>query len=665
MTHVYNILDTLKDELLASPSVNTVTYGDIADVDLDKTTIFPLSHLFMDNVVYKERTVLFNVKLLCADIIDYNNENSDFDLFYGNDNLHDVLNTQFEVINSLVLKLMRGDLFESKYQLTTHPSAQPFKERFSNQLAGWSVDLEIEIPKSVALPNCSKTETETSGEVMSDNYSNNVSPTLIYNNSSVKTIQLDTLFFYQMRAWDSATSFSIDGLIDGLSVTSSGVISGVVTGVARTETMTLNATNEYGTDSVVATFDITVEGIVNDPLDGDAFNSYTGDPSSPNSDNAGSGGEVFTGDQTPLISFEEGKRYFVRIGVPYLMQLSKAYNGGSTPPRITIEADSVMENVSFFPEISRFYGLPTGVPRTESVTITATNSLGIDSHVFDFELIDDIGIDTMLAPYNLVATGITSSSFYLKWNEREYSGTGAGAELYKDGVLYRSGTDSGYIIQSQSLIHDWKIRLIDSLGNFSPFSETITVKVLGGGPKAELIYDENKKNYIQLNTSFSYQLVTTIPATYYTSINLTNGLSVDNATGIISGVISNLTIGSTEVITIYAGNDEGQSEPVDISFIVTDIDASILTEPINLSESNNSSGVFTLSWDLPIYSGDYSSVEIYKNEVLDRSVFESNGLIESSYQFQGLSGTNTFKVRSKDALGNYSGFSSTITVIMV
>ena len=151
MTHVYNILDTLKDELLGSPSVTTVTYGDIADVDLDKTTMFPLSHILMDSVVYKERTVVFSIKLLCADIVDYNNEKSDFDLFYGNDNLHDVLNTQFEVINSLIMKLMRGDLFELNYQVTTQPSAQPFKERFSNQLAGWSVDISIEIPNGASI----------------------------------------------------------------------------------------------------------------------------------------------------------------------------------------------------------------------------------------------------------------------------------------------------------------------------------------------------------------------------------------------------------------------------------------------------------------------------------------------------------------------------------
>jgi hypothetical protein len=151
MTHVYDILDTLRDELLLSPSVNTVTYGDIEDVDLDKTTMFPLSHLLIDSVNYNGQTVTFNIKLLCADIVDYNKEKSNFELFYGNNNLQDVFNTQFQVINTIISKLMRGDLFEANYQVTTQPAAQPFKERFSNELAGWSTDISIEIPNGISI----------------------------------------------------------------------------------------------------------------------------------------------------------------------------------------------------------------------------------------------------------------------------------------------------------------------------------------------------------------------------------------------------------------------------------------------------------------------------------------------------------------------------------
>ena len=151
MNHVYDILDVLKDELRSHPSVNTVTYGDISELDLDKTTMFPLSHLLLDNASYGERTITFRIKVLCADVVDYNQTVSSFDEFYGNDNLHDVMNTQFQVINSLIMKLMRGGLFKSNYSVSTTPVAEPFKEKYGNVLAGWTTELEIEVPNGVSI----------------------------------------------------------------------------------------------------------------------------------------------------------------------------------------------------------------------------------------------------------------------------------------------------------------------------------------------------------------------------------------------------------------------------------------------------------------------------------------------------------------------------------
>lgn len=151
MKHVYDILDVLRDELRSHPAVNTVSYGDITDLDLDKTTMFPLSHLLIDSASYGERTITFRIKVLCADIVDYNQSENQFDEFYGNDNLHDVMNTQFQVINSLITKLMRGDLFKSNYQVTTTPSAEPFKEKYGNVLAGWTTDIEIEVPNGISI----------------------------------------------------------------------------------------------------------------------------------------------------------------------------------------------------------------------------------------------------------------------------------------------------------------------------------------------------------------------------------------------------------------------------------------------------------------------------------------------------------------------------------
>lgn len=151
MTQFYDILDKIKDRLRANPNVFSVTYGDITKVDLDKTTIFPLSHLNISNATIGEHTVKFTLQLLCVDIVDYNkNVNSD-DEFYGNDNMQDILNTQLQVVNDVVAQLRRGALFTDRLQVLEDVSVQPFMDRFENELAGWGADIVIEMPNDISI----------------------------------------------------------------------------------------------------------------------------------------------------------------------------------------------------------------------------------------------------------------------------------------------------------------------------------------------------------------------------------------------------------------------------------------------------------------------------------------------------------------------------------
>jgi hypothetical protein len=151
MTQFYDVLDKIKDELRMNPNVFSVTYGDITKVDLDKTTIFPLSHLNISNATIGEHTVRFTLQLLCVDIVDYNKNVSPDDEFYGNDNMQDILNTQLQVINDVVSQLRRGVLFTDKLQILEDVSVQPFMDRFENELAGWGADIIIEMPNDISI----------------------------------------------------------------------------------------------------------------------------------------------------------------------------------------------------------------------------------------------------------------------------------------------------------------------------------------------------------------------------------------------------------------------------------------------------------------------------------------------------------------------------------
>jgi hypothetical protein len=103
MTQVYDILDKVRDRLRDNPNVFSVTFGDISEVDLNKTTIFPLSHLTITNVTFERSVLNFTIQLLCLDIVDYNKEKYDDDIFYGNTNIQDIYNTQLQVVNDILL----------------------------------------------------------------------------------------------------------------------------------------------------------------------------------------------------------------------------------------------------------------------------------------------------------------------------------------------------------------------------------------------------------------------------------------------------------------------------------------------------------------------------------------------------------------------------------
>lgn len=137
----YRVTEAVRDFLLTLDDVNTVTYGDITEVDLNKHTIFPLSHVMVNNVTLSDGTLTFSVTVLAMDIVhedkELNTGNVD-DTYFGVDNEQDVLNTQLAVTNLLNQSLSRATLRGNGFELTGLGSCEPFTDRFENKLAGWA-----------------------------------------------------------------------------------------------------------------------------------------------------------------------------------------------------------------------------------------------------------------------------------------------------------------------------------------------------------------------------------------------------------------------------------------------------------------------------------------------------------------------------------------------
>ena len=138
----YQLTETIKAALLADQNINTVTTGDITDVNLNKQDIFPLGHIIINSVNDQENVLSFNISILACDIVQQSKEFT-VDRFKGNNDVQDILNTQLGVLNKLTQKLRKGNLYTDMYQLEGNPSLTPFYDRFENQLAGWTLTLDI------------------------------------------------------------------------------------------------------------------------------------------------------------------------------------------------------------------------------------------------------------------------------------------------------------------------------------------------------------------------------------------------------------------------------------------------------------------------------------------------------------------------------------------
>ena len=144
----YLITKTIKDNLLNDENVNTVTTGDITKIDLAKQTIFPLSHIIVNSVSQEPQVLRFNISVICMDIVDQSKDEVT-DIFFGNNNEHDILNTQLVVVNKLIELLRSGTLYTNQYQLDGVVSCEPFFDRFENEVAVWVATMDILIGNDI------------------------------------------------------------------------------------------------------------------------------------------------------------------------------------------------------------------------------------------------------------------------------------------------------------------------------------------------------------------------------------------------------------------------------------------------------------------------------------------------------------------------------------
>ena len=150
MIGFYTAIDKLKSHFDGDALVNSVTEGDIFQVDLAKQTIFPLVHIMVNSCSFETNVLRFNISLIAMDLVDIS-KNESTNVYLGNDNTQDALNSTLAILNRAYDKMLHGSLAYDLFQIDGTANCEPFTERFENLLSGWTMTFDVLVPNDMTI----------------------------------------------------------------------------------------------------------------------------------------------------------------------------------------------------------------------------------------------------------------------------------------------------------------------------------------------------------------------------------------------------------------------------------------------------------------------------------------------------------------------------------
>lgn len=150
MIGFYTAIDKLKTHFDNDALVNSVSEGDIFQVDLAKQTIFPLVHIMVNSCSFETNVLRFNISLIAMDLVDIS-KNENTNVYLGNDNTQDALNSTLAILNRAYDIMLHGSLAYDLFQIDGNPNCEPFTERFENLLSGWTMTFDVLVPNDMTI----------------------------------------------------------------------------------------------------------------------------------------------------------------------------------------------------------------------------------------------------------------------------------------------------------------------------------------------------------------------------------------------------------------------------------------------------------------------------------------------------------------------------------
>ena len=147
MNSLFALTDAIKNELDSNVLLNSVSYGDVDEIELLKTNRYPLAHVGISTGTISDSTSTIEVSVIFIQQVD--DVKTQEDSF--NDSELYAQNNMLAAATRLVQVLKRGDLYAQGFQLEDDATVDFFGDRFTDRVAGVTVDMSITIKNAASV----------------------------------------------------------------------------------------------------------------------------------------------------------------------------------------------------------------------------------------------------------------------------------------------------------------------------------------------------------------------------------------------------------------------------------------------------------------------------------------------------------------------------------
>ena len=147
MNSLFALIDAIKNELDSNVLLNSVSYGDVDEIELLKTNKYPLAHVGISTGTISDSTSTIEMSVIFIQQVDEVKTQEDS----FNDSELYAQNNMLAAATRLVQVLKRGDLYAQGFQLEDDATVDFFGDRFTDKVAGVTVDMTVTIKNSVSV----------------------------------------------------------------------------------------------------------------------------------------------------------------------------------------------------------------------------------------------------------------------------------------------------------------------------------------------------------------------------------------------------------------------------------------------------------------------------------------------------------------------------------